>query len=60
VVCGTYGGITESYRPRSLVEPGRPPTMRDLGKGSSGVASGAEYGTWRPGVRRVIDMANEG
>jgi hypothetical protein len=45
------------YLPRSPVEPGRPPTTFAFGLGSSGVALGVEYGTCRPGVRRVIEMA---
>jgi hypothetical protein len=45
------------YLPRSPAEPGRPPTTLALGFGSSGVALGVEYGTWRPGVNRVIDIA---
>jgi hypothetical protein len=45
------------YLPRSPVAPGSPPTTFALGLGSSGVAFGVEYGTWRPGVSRVIEMA---
>jgi hypothetical protein len=45
------------YFPRSPVEPGRPPTTFAFGFGSSGEGLGVEYGTWRPGVRRVIEMA---
>lgn len=46
------------YLPRSLVEPGRPPTTFAFGFGSSGVGLGVEYGTCRPGVRSVMEMAN--
>ena len=46
-----------AYRPLSFVTDGSPLTIRGLGNGSSGVAFGAEYGTFRPGVRSVIEMA---
>ena len=44
--------------PRSPEALGRPPTIRGRGKGSSAVGLGREYGTVRPGVSKVMDMAN--
>jgi len=38
--------------------PGRPATSCGVGYGSAAVGLGAEYGTGRPGVRRVMEMAN--
>lgn len=37
---------------------GSPLTIRGLGYGFSGVGFGWEYGTLRPGVRSVIEIAN--
>ena len=39
------------------LNPGKPPTIFGRGLLSSGVGFGVEYGTWRPGVKRVIDIA---
>ena len=47
-----------AYRPRSPVILGSPPTLIGWGYGFSGVGLGEEYGTLRPGVRSVMDMAN--
>ena len=37
--------------------PGKPPTTFACGFGFSGVAVGVEYGTLRPGVRSVMEIA---
>lgn len=57
VVKGIYGLTTLPYLPRSPVRLGSPLTIRGRGKGSSGVGFGWEYGTFSPGVRRVMEMA---
>ena len=38
--------------------PGRAPTVCGFGYGSFAVGLGALYGTARPGVKRVMEMAN--
>ena len=45
-------------RPRSPLMVGGALTIRGRGKGFSGVGFGCEYGTLRPGVRSVMEMAN--
>ena len=50
--------MTLPYFPLSAVKLGRPLTDRGLGYGFSGVGLGEEYGTLRPGVSSVMEMAN--
>lgn len=61
LVRGLYAAIAGPelfpFRPVLSSPPGNPPTTLGRGFGSSGVGFGVEYGTLRPGVRSVIDMA---